>query len=347
MWTPAQVQALVGPAAAPALCAFLGITREGNFEHKPESVLSRHGDLTDALANGLRILFAAREHRPRPFRDDKILAAWNGLALSALSRGAQVLGDTSLAARATHLGAFVRERLMPQGELRRSYLEGPGRVLAFAEDFAALAVGFLDLYETTFEPSDLALSRHLTDVLLDTCYLADKGAMAVSSIHAEKLVHRPLSLYDNAVPSATSAGLEALQRLAWLTGEGRYRAVAEAIVRTHLTAMAQNPFGFGNLLAGLDRHLRGPVEVVIVGAPTAAQTRALISATHRTYLPNRALLCFAPGEPPTGIDPLLWQGREASAVPTAYVCRGAACLAPVTEPAALVSLLTEARAQMA
>jgi uncharacterized protein YyaL (SSP411 family) len=332
----------VGAARAPQLWAFLGVSAQGNFEEQGETVLTRNGDPDPAIKEGLQALFRARQARPAPFRDEKILASWNGLALSALARGAQVLGDETLARRAVALGAFVRDRLMPDGELRRSFLGEAGRTLAFAEDFAVLAVGFLDLYETAFDPRDLALARSLVDSLVADCFVEANGAMAIASRRGERLVHRPFSLYDNAVPSGTSAGLEALQRLTWLTGEARYREVGEAVVRAQVAAMAQNPFGFGNLLCGLDRHLRGPVEVVVVGALDDARTQALLASVRRTHLPNRMLVAFAPGKVPNGIDRALWEGRDQTPVPTAYVCRKRACLAPIEDPSKLPAALRAA-----
>ena len=342
VWTPSQIEAVVGATRAPKLCDFLGVTPEGNFEDSGASVLTRHGNPDQATAEGLHELFLARRKRPAPFRDEKILAGWNGLALSALARGAQILGDDSLTTRAVALGSFVRKGLMPAGELRRSFLGDAGRTLAFGEDLASLAVGFLDLYETTFDPRDLKLARSLVDTLVADCFVEANGAMAIASRRAERLVHRPLSLYDNAVPSATSSGLEALQRLAWLTGEARYSAVADTLVRAQASAMSQNPFGFGNLLCGLDRHLRGPVEVVVVGAPEDPRTRALLASIHRTYLPNRALVVFAPGQVPEGIDRALWEGRTTAPQPTVYVCRNRACLAPIDDPAMLETALQQA-----
>ena len=361
VWTRAQVEAVVGPALAPKLWLHLGVTAQGNFvdphrapqaDQPAESVLTRNeaaasavGGDVEAVEAGRTALFRARESRPRPFRDEKILAGWNGLALSALSQGAQVLGDDRLRARALKLAGFIRTHLTVAGELRRSYLGAASRVGAFAEDFAALACGFLDLHDLTFDPADLATARGFADALLSSCYLEDLAAMAVSPSGAERLVHRPVSLYDNAIPSATSCAVEAFQRLGWLTGEARYAQAAEAMVRGHLEEVVKNPFGFGNLLCGLDRHLRGPVEVVIVGEPADPRTQALLRATHAEYLPNRVLLAFAPGRPPEGIAHAHWEGREAATTPTAYVCRAGACLAPVSEPAALTSLLREARAR--
>jgi uncharacterized protein len=342
VWTRAQIEAVVGPALAPRLWDLLGVTAAGNFEGTGRSVLSRHGAPDSEAAAGLQKLLSAREARPRPFRDEKILAAWNGLALSATARGAQLLGDQKLADRARAIGSFVRGHLMPGGELRRAFLGEAGQVPAFAEDLALLAVGFLDLYDTLFEVRDLDLARKLIDALLEDCLEEERGAMAVASRRAEKLVHRPLSLYDNAIPSATSAGLEALQRLGWLTGESRYRAAAEKLVRSQVSPMTQNPFGFGNLLCGLDRHLRGPVEIVVVGRLDDPRTRALLAAVSAVYLPNRALVAFAPGAPPTQIDPLLWKGRESSPLPTAFVCRDRTCLAPIQDPQELPAALRNA-----
>ena len=108
--------------------------------------------------------------------------------------------------------------------------------------------------------------------------------------------------------------------------------------------MVANPFGFGNLLCGLDRHLRGAIEIVVVGAPADPKTQALIRATRGVYLPNRILAHVEPGASPAHLDKALWEGRENAAVPTVYVCRQGACLAPITDPAAVAPALREARA---
>ena len=346
VWTPAEIAQLLGDAPrAEALCRQLGVSFPGNFEGTAASVPSRRGPATPELEADRRRLFEAREARPRPFRDEKILAGWNGLAISALVRGAEVLGDPTLLERARAAATFVATRMVdPQGSLLRAHLDGPGSVRAFAEDHAFLAVARLDLHAALGLAEDLARARAHADELLERFYVPELATVAVAAADAEPLVYRPLALYDSASPSATSAALEAFQRLGWLTGEARYRDAAQAIVRRHVEAMVENPFGFGNLLCGLDRELRGPVELIIVGAAADPGTQALLAAAATVHLPNRLLLRIEPGRPPEGIDPALWQGREGAAVPTAYVCKAGSCLAPLTDPAQLPAALRAARA---
>ncbi|MHB8419739.1 MAG: thioredoxin domain-containing protein [Myxococcales bacterium] len=344
LWTPEQIEAVVGPELAGALCRHLGVTAEGNFEQqRGENVLTRATPSTPELEEARRRLWTARETRPKPFRDEKILAGWNGLAISALARAGGALGEPRWLEAARAAADFVRERMTVEGRLLRSWLEGPGGVPAFAEDHAFLAVAHLDLYEACQDVAELIRARALADALLDRFFEKDQAAVAVAAADAERLVHRPVGLYDNAIPGATSAALEAWQRLAWLTGEARYREAAGEVVRRHVDAMVENPFGFGNLLCGLDRQLRGPVEVVVVGPIADPRTQALLAAARSVWLPNRALAHVEPGAPPAQIAVALWEGRASVAVPTCFVCREGACLAPLTDPAQLPAALRAAR----
>ncbi|MHB1847305.1 MAG: thioredoxin domain-containing protein [Deltaproteobacteria bacterium] len=342
-WSPDEIRAAVGDeAVAQPLCATLGVTLAGNFEGK--NVLTLKAGWPRELRPWRETLFAAREQRVHPFRDEKVIASWNGLAISALARGALALSAPALLGRARAAMAFVRGRLTdPSGRLLRSYLGAPAPILAFAEDHAFLAVAAIDLYEAGLEPADLTWARALTDALLARFWSEADAAFFVTASDAEPLVHRPLSLYDNAIPSATSMGLEALQRLAALTGDGHYREVADQIVRRHLDSMEENPFGFGRLLCGLDRHLRGPIEIVLAGPRSDPRTQALHAAAGTVELPNRLIAHVEPGSSPAWFDRPLWEGRTAPPVPTAYVCRAGSCLAPVTDPAALPAALKDAR----
>ncbi len=354
-WTPAEVRAAVGDERlAATLCDALGMTEAGNFEGA--NVLTRapprahpgqppRSELPEIeLRRGIALLFAAREKRVHPFRDEKLLAGWNGLAISALARGALALRDPTLLDRARAAMRFVQARLVDgSGRLHRSWLGALAPIPAFAEDHAFLAIAAVDLYEAGLDPADLAWGRRLADQLLARFWSEDDDAFFVTASDAEPLVHRPLSLYDNAIPSATSAGLEALQRLAALTGEARYREAAEKIVRRHLEAMVENPFGFGRLLCGLDRQLRGELEIVLTGPAADPRTRALHAAIGSVELPNRLVAQLEPGSEPAFLDRSLWEGRLSPSQPTAYVCRRGSCLAPVTDPAALPAALREAR----
>jgi uncharacterized protein YyaL (SSP411 family) len=345
LWSYRQMEQVVGTEAAGDLARHLGVTPEGNFEGTPQNVLTRATPSSAELEAGKRALLEARSGRARPFRDEKILAGWNGLAISAFARGAQVLTEPALLDRAREAARFVQERLTDaKGRLLRSYLDGAGHVGGFADDYAFLSIAHLDLYETDFNPADLTRASLLGDGLLEWFFSEQDATVWLGPSDGETLVHRPKSLYDNALPGATSAALEAWQRLAWITGEKRYSDASAAVVRRHVALATANPFGFGNFLCGLDRHLRGPVEVVVTGPPGDDRSQALLAEAHRVYLPNRALVWLEPGAT-SPIAQALREGRGDEKIPTVYVCRANACLAPVTEPAALPPLLKEARTQ--
>jgi uncharacterized protein len=349
VWTRAEVLAVCGPKLGERMCAALGVTEEGNFEEVPKaSVLShRGGDGPEPaeLREGRRMLLAARGKRARPFRDDKILAGWNALTVSALARGAAILDDAELLRRARRvMNALVSQLRDGSGRWMRSALNGPSGIAAFSEDYAALALAYLDLFEASWDVADLREAAALASALIDRFYLPELGAMALAPSDSVPLVHRPVSLYDNAVPGATGLGLTVLQRLYALTGEARFGEVARELVERHAGAVAENPFGFGQLLCGIHDDAQPPVELVIVGEPADPRTRALIAQARRVYSPQLMTIVYPSGRPTAGIARSLWEGREERAVPTAFVCRGASCLPPITEPAELFEALRAPRA---
>ncbi len=337
VWSPAEIAAVLGDAErAAALCRHLGIGAA--------RVPVRASPSTPALAEGRRRLFAAREKRVHPARDEKILAGWNGLAVSALARAAGALDDESLLARARAAIRFVETRLTDgEGRLLRYWLDGPGSVLAFAEDYASLAVASLDLYEAAGETGDLDRAARLATVLLDRFFLAEEGAVAITTAGGEGLPVRSLALMDGPVPSATALAAQAWQRLGWLTGGARFRDAAATVIRRRAASAAESPFAFAGLACALDGYLRGPVEVVVVGPREDQRTWSLVLAARTVDLPNRALVRIEPGSGPASLDPELWVGREDTPEPTAFVCRGGSCLAPITNPARLPAALREAR----
>jgi uncharacterized protein YyaL (SSP411 family) len=293
------------------------------------------------LARARRRLFEIRERRVRPATDDKVLAAWNGLAISALAEAGRALGEPAYVEAATRAADFVLSRLREDGRLLRSWRDGRAGGPGYADDHALMADACLTLYETTFDLRWFAEARSLADELVRLFRDPERGGFFQTGSDADELVLRPKDLYDNAVPSGNSAAADVLFRLAHLTGEPAYERGGESALRLVRDAMAGAPSGFGHALCALDLAL-GPVrEVAIVGDPKEPATRALADeVTVRRFLPNHVLAVADPGDAASSeAVALLLDRPQVDGTPTAYVCERFTCKLPVTEPGALVPQL--------
>jgi hypothetical protein len=334
VFTPTQVASVLGPGDGARFCSAYGITPAGNFEHGA-SVLHRFdappgpadADL-DSLRERLR---AHRDTRIRPGKDDKVLAAWNGLALTAFARGFQVLGEPRYLEAATALAAFLRRDMARGGGLLRSWRQGPGQTPGFLEDYAAVAGGLVDLYEAGFDPAWLRWAGELGQEL--TARFADPGQDGFfGTVPSPDLLLRTQPIHDGAMPSGNTLAARALLRLDQHLDRPDFREAALGVLRRAAPMLNQTPEIALGLVSVLDLAL-SPMEIVIAGDPRAPETRALLAAARKPFLPNRAVSLAA-------ADPQLplHQGR-ASLQPMAFVCRNRACAAPVTDPQALERLL--------
>ncbi len=287
-------------------------------------------------------LFRIRGERVPPATDDKVLAAWNGLAISALAEAGRAFGEPRYVEAATGAADFVLEHLRDaDGRLLRSWRDGRAGRPGFADDHALMADACLTLYETTFELRWFVEARALGDELLGRFRDEERGGFFQTGADAEELVLRPKDLVDNAVPSGNSAAADVLLRLAHLTGEPEYERAGAAALRVVRDAMAGAPSGFGHALCALDLHL-GPVrEVAIVGDPDEEVTRALAAeVTTERFLPNHVLAVAGPADAGSAKTVALLRGRpQVNAKPTAFVCEGFACKLPVNEREALIEQL--------
>ncbi|MGH8423396.1 MAG: thioredoxin domain-containing protein, partial [Pseudomonas fluorescens] len=328
VWTPAQVQAVLGDPDAALACRAYGVTATGNFEHGT-TVLHRAATLDatqEVQLAGLRDkLLLARAQRIRPGRDENILTSWNALMIQGLCAAYQATGTT------THLGAarraadFILDRLStPDGGLYRAWREDSAKVPGFLEDYAFLANALLDLYECDFDQRYLERATRLVELILEKFW---EDGLYFTPSDGEPLVHRPRAPHDNAWPSGTSTSVFAFLRLFELTGRELYRERAEQVLAMYRAAAAQNPFGFAHLLAAQDFVQRGPISIVIVGERSTAS--ALAASLQRRYLPAR-VLAFAE-DVPIGVGRHTLKGQT-----TAYVCRNRTCEPPVTSAAELV-----------
>ncbi|HEY7651908.1 MAG TPA: thioredoxin domain-containing protein [Methylomirabilota bacterium] len=353
VWSPDEIRAALGdPALARVALAYWGVDDGPNFEghsilfvpREPTAVAQALGLPPDAmmatLARARQILHATREKRVHPGLDDKVLASWNGLMLSAFAEAAAVLGRPDYLAAAVRNAEFLATQMVRDGRLRRSWKNGQARITGYLEDHAMVGAGLLALYEATFDRTWLDESRRLAEEALRLFWSEEREAFFDTGHDQERLVVRPRNIFDNAVPSGTSVTIEWLLRLAVVLGEERYEAVALKALRPMADLMQRHPSGFGRYLSALDFHLGPVAEVALVWRPGEERGMApLLDTVFARYQPNRVVVGAAEGAPGAGGLPLLAERGTVNGRPTAYVCRHYVCQLPVTEPVALARQL--------
>jgi uncharacterized protein YyaL (SSP411 family) len=352
VWSWDELVSLVGEEVARAL----GAAPQGNWESSnvlwtPRPVaavaeeLGLDGlELEQDVQTGRVELFEIREGRVHPSTDDKILAGWNGLAISALAEAGRALGEPAYVEAATRAAGFVLTHLRGDtGRLLRSWRNGRSGRPGYSDDHALMAEACLTLYETTFELRWFEEARALADELLRLFHDDERGGFFQTGSDAESLVVRPKELYDNAVPSGNSVAADVLQRLAHLTGETAYERAGVSALRLVRDGMASAPTAFGQALSALDLHLSPVKEVAIVGDLDAEETRAMIDeVTVKRFLPNHVLAVMAPDDAESPRRVTLLSDRVAiEGRPTAYVCQDFLCRLPVTDPEALAGQLSD------
>ena len=343
VWDQDEVMRILGDDVGEIFCRYYDVTDVGNFEHKnilhPTLEMAQLARLfqrdvdetTQLIARAKDTLFAVREQRVKPGRDDKILTSWNGLMISAFAEAYKVLGHPGyleVARRSIH---FVQTALCREGRLLRSYKDGQAKFNAYLDDYACFSAALLDVYEATFEPEYLDRAVAFTDVLLARFWDAQEGGFFFTSSDHEALISRSKSAFDGSVPSGNSVAVSVLLRLYYATEKQDYLTKAEMLLRLFYDALEQNPFGFSNMLCGLDFYLRRPQEIVLLGDPADTETKALLHNIHASFIPNKTLLCFDPAQPPQrGVPGLLAGKTRIDDKLTAYVCHNFVCSLPVT-----------------
>jgi len=347
VWTPRDVdEACAGDDdAARAARRVWGITPDGNFEESGATVLSvverpRDAREAEALERARRAMFQARDRRPKPFRDEKILASWNGLMIGALADAGAALGEPSIVAMATRAMELVEARLVArEGDTRARVLrhlkDGTARGPGFLDDHAFIGDAALDLYEATADPRWVGLARAVAEGILAHFYDAAGEGFFFTPDDGESLLVRAKDPYDHAVPSGASVASRLLLRLGTLV-DARYARVAERAVEALAPAAAENPLGMSGTIGLIDRLVRGSVDVVLVGPRASDSTRALAREIFRAPLHDRVLGWADPADPRAlQACSAMAEDKPGQAEPVAYVCRGRACSLPLREPAEL------------
>ena len=357
LWTPAHLEAVLGADAA-LIGAFFAVSDAGNFEasnilHVPtppaQFAAAKGIDLADFEAKLAAVkakLYAAREERVHPARDEKVLTAWNGLMQRAFAEAALALDSEPYRDAAVRNADFLLAAMRPQGRLLRTWKrvlssveghvlsnvegEGVAKLNGYLEDYADLIDGLIATYQASFEPRFLRAAFDLADDMLRLFWDdAIEGFFDTGSDH-EALIARPRDLYDNATPSGTSVAAAVLLRLAVLAASPDYERRAVACLRAVAPAVERAPTAFGNLLTALDFNLARAQELALIWPKAPADAAPLLGVVRGAYLPNLLLVGAQAGEG-DGLTPLLADRPALDGRATAYVCERFVCQAPTTD----------------
>ena len=349
VWTPDQIRAIAtDEVAAEIFCERYGISERGNFEGNTVLTVDRSidslaeeydsdpGDITERLETTRQRAFEVREERPRPARDEKILAGWNGLTISMLAEASIVLDD-SHAAVATDALAFVRDRLWDEdtATLHRRVKDGDVGGPGYLEDYAFLARGALDCYGATGEVEHLefaldlarAIERDFWDATAETLYFTPRTG--------ESLVARPQELTDQSTPSSAGVAAIVLGRLAHFAPDAGFEIVVEGVLETHGDSIRANPMQHATLVLAAAENALGNTELTLVPETYPAEWRETLGST---FVPRRLLAPRPAEDAPlqewqSTIDvdetPPIWAGRDRTDdEPTVYACRDFTCSPP-------------------
>ena len=339
VFTPEDVRTALGVADGARFAADFGITDTGNFEHG-RSVIHRFSCAREAALPELedqtlreRLRFW-RDRRVRPGKDDKVLAAWNGLALSALARGFQVLGDPRYLKTAETCAGFLRHELWREGRLLRVWRQGKAHTAGFLEDHAAVIEGLVDLFEAGFDPLWLRWAEQLAEGMLVRFQDPAEGGFFSTEAGQADLIFRQKPGFDNALPSGNTLAARALLRLSRHLQREDFRLAAEGTLRCLGPWMARAPRAFLGLLGVVDLARRETLEVAVAGDPAEARVRALLQEVHRPFLPGLVVSVSK-----DQLLPLHVGRHQGAGGPLAFVCRGQTCAMPVGTPQELALLL--------
>jgi uncharacterized protein len=346
VWSEGEIRQVLGKDAD-RFIAFHGVTQRGNFEgYNILSVPRPDEKEWEALAGARELLRLERESRPHPILDDKILAGWNGLMISALAVGGRVLDEPRYVEGARRAAAFALDHLRVDGRLRRSFRDGRTSGPGFLEDQAFLVQGLLDLHEATFEPRWLAEAVALAEqgetLFADT----EAGGWFRSAGDHEQLVAREKPGHDGAEPSGASVALLDALRIHAFTSDDRWRQVAVRGLRAHASVLEQQPAALHEMLLALDFFTDDAPEVVVVWPEGEAPPAEMLAFLRRTFLPNRALSGGEEGARAASlarVAPVVEGKVAVGGRPTAYVCERGACQAPATDAAALAERLSRVK----
>jgi uncharacterized protein YyaL (SSP411 family) len=351
VWTRDEIKKVLGKEKGTPFCAYYGVGTEGNFEGGAsvlniastlENVSQLYGtsveDLGKLLEEGREKLYAEREKRVKPGRDEKILTSWNGLMISSFVDGFRVAGNEKYLKGAVDAARFILQEMRKGGHLMRVFNKGKSRVTGYSEDYAFLIQALIDLYEATFEMEWLKEAEDLNRRMIHQFWDERNGGFFFTGVENESLIARSKNPYDSAIPSANSIAVFNLIRLGYLTGEESLKQKAEQILHLFHSFLDQHPSGFAQMLSGLSFFL-DPQEVGIIGSKNDLKTKSMLKEIYLAYLPNKILSLRDPQDSVEGSWFPFLREKTVQEVPTTFVCKGFTCLPPVRNEKELKKIL--------
>ncbi|HVQ55756.1 MAG TPA: hypothetical protein VMS29_03280, partial [Pyrinomonadaceae bacterium] len=294
----------------------------GNFEGNNILNLSDGDTLPSALDAARSKLFAAREARIKPFRDEKALTAWNGLMLAAFAEAAAVLNNDEYLEVAKRNADFLMGNLRTPDRLLRTWKDGKAKLNGYIEDYANFADGLIELYQVSADEKYLAEAKRLADSMITEFWDEENGGFYFTSNDHEELIVRNKDFFDNATPSGNSVAADVLLRLSKFYGEEKYEAFALTALRLASAQIKRFPSGFGRALSTLEFHLSNAKEIAIIGDRSGDLEREV-------WAEYRPFKVVAVGDEGSAL-PLLGNRIQVNKEPTAYVCENFVCQRPVT-----------------
>jgi uncharacterized protein len=363
LWRHDEIEELMGPSEAELVTRAFHVEKAGNYVDQPAgrktglNILHLKEPASESAANSgiteesLRQrmaaarmkLFATRERRVRPYKDDKILTDWNGLMIAALARGAQVFGDKVYLKAAQNAVAFILKKMRDlDGRLFHRYRDGESGIVASLDDYAFLIWGLIECYEASFDIKYLQTALNLQKDLDKHFWDEENGGYYFTPDDGENLIMRQKENYDGAIPSGNSVAMLNLVRLSRLTGNHDLEEHAAALSRAFAVPVQQTPAGHTQFMIALGFLENPSYEIVIVGKAGADDTGAMLSALRHNFVPNMVVL-FRPASEDSGdVDNISPFARDLNLLhgkATAYVCTNFTCHSPTTDVNEMLRLL--------
>jgi uncharacterized protein YyaL (SSP411 family) len=363
LWTEEQIRRVLSPDEADLIIKVFNVGKEGNFHEEATGGRSGRNILhlrrgLQEIASDLKIpeqrlrahlgsarekLFAAREKRIHPHKDDKVLADWNGLMIAALAKGARVLDEPGYAKAAKGASDFILHHMRnPNGRLLHRYRDGQPALPANVDDYAFLIWGMIELYETTFEVRFLQRALELNDDLVKHFWDEEAGGLYFTADDAEKLLVRQKDIYDGAIPSGNSVAALNLLHLGRIAANTDLEEKAVKIGRAFSKAVQQSPSAYTHLMLAVDFAIGPSYEVVIAGKAGAKDTKAMIRALRAHFLPNKVVILRPSEEESPNIANIAEYTKYQTSIDgkaTAYVCLNYNCKLPTTDSGKMLELL--------
>ncbi len=349
-WELKEVLNLLGPKHAKIFARAYGLVPRGHLDGRNVLHISeRVEQLAEAesipvfeadyiLKKAKETLFQAREKRPKPERDEKIITAWNGLMITALAHGSSVLGDSSYLESASRCADFIWSKQWQAGKLLRVYKDGQSKINGCLDDYAYFLEGLIAIYEAGLDSRWIVRARELADTMIAEFWDEGEGGFFLAGRSGESLISPLKNPADEALPSANAVAAQALLKLGRLTGEESYIRKTEETLNAFRAMMERSPAGFTGLLSAMSALDLPPMEVVFAGSRDHASFGEMLKALHTDYRPNKVVL-WNESETTGDLLPLATGKVAEKGEPTVYLCQNTTCHAPVQTGTALNKLL--------